>query len=81
MVRGKMCFAVGRDRLMFRIDPALHSTAVQREGCRTVVMKGRKYVGYVHVDAEVLRSKQDFSYWLDLALDHNRNAPQSKRKR
>src|SRR6476469_6569250 len=40
MVRGKMCVSVGRDRIMCRIDPALHDCALERKGCRTVVRKG-----------------------------------------
>ncbi len=35
MVRGKMCVSVGRGRLMCRIDPAGHDTALQHKGCRT----------------------------------------------
>lgn len=41
MVRGKMCVSVGRDRIMCRIDPALHDSALKHKSCRTVVMKGR----------------------------------------
>ena len=42
MVRGKMCVSVGKDRIMCRIDPAIHDAAIQRQGCRSVVMKGRE---------------------------------------
>lgn len=71
MVRGKMCVTVGMDRLMFRIDPAIHDTAAARKGCRTVVMKGREYRGYVHVDAEAVRSERELKRWIRLALDYN----------
>ncbi|MBV8513945.1 MAG: TfoX/Sxy family protein [Acidobacteria bacterium] len=81
MVRGKLCVAVGRERLMCRIDPAIHSAALQREGCRTVVTKGRSYVGYVHVDANALESERELKYWLNLSLEYNRTAPASKRKK
>jgi TfoX/Sxy family transcriptional regulator of competence genes len=71
MVNGKMCISVGKDRLMCRIDPELHDAAVKRPGCRTVVMKGRTYKGYVHVDEEAVKAPRDFKYWIGLALDHN----------
>jgi TfoX/Sxy family transcriptional regulator of competence genes len=58
MVRGKMCVSVGRDRLMCRIDPALHEVVVERKGCRTVIMKGRQYRGYVHIDGRILQSRR-----------------------
>ena len=81
MVAGKMCVTVGKDRIMCRIDPAIHDAALERPGCRTVVMKGRQYRGYVHVDADAVRTKDDLDYWVGLALDHNRQAKASTRKR
>ncbi|MBV9767651.1 MAG: TfoX/Sxy family protein [Acidobacteriaceae bacterium] len=81
MVRGKMCVAVGQERLMCRIDPAVHDQALQHEGCRTVVMRGRNYIGYVHVDTQVLSQERQMNYWIGLALDYNRVAPESKRKK
>jgi TfoX/Sxy family transcriptional regulator of competence genes len=47
MVRGKMCVSVGKDRIMCRIDPAVHDAALERQGCRTVIMKRREYRGFV----------------------------------
>lgn len=72
MVRGKMCVTVGTDRLMFRIDPTIHDTVAVRKSCRTVVMKGREYRGYVHVDEQVVRSERELNRWIGLALDYNR---------
>ena len=71
MVRGKMCISVGRDRLMCRIDPAIHDAALERKGCRTMTMKGREYRGYVHIDREAVKSSRDLGYWIGLALDYN----------
>jgi TfoX/Sxy family transcriptional regulator of competence genes len=81
MVRGKMCVSVGKDRIMCRIDPAIHDAALQREGCRTVVMKGRQYRGYVYVDAEAVKTKSALEYWVDLALEYNNKAKAAARKR
>jgi TfoX/Sxy family transcriptional regulator of competence genes len=81
MVRGKMCVSAGKERMMCRIDPGIHDAVVEREGCRTVVMKGREYRGYVQVDAEALRTKRDLDYWIRLALAYNKTAKASNRKR
>ncbi len=81
MVRGKMCVSVGRDRIMCRIDPALHDSALERKGCRTVVMKGRQYRGYVHVDADAVRDQRDLDYWIGLSLDYNGRVKASPSKR
>jgi TfoX/Sxy family transcriptional regulator of competence genes len=81
MVNGKMCVSVGARRLMCRIDPRAHEAALQRKGCRTVVMKGREYRGYVHVDAEAVTKQSDLRHWIDLALDFNGRAKSSRKRR
>lgn len=80
MVRGKMCISAGKERIMCRIDPAMHDAALARKGCRTVVMGGRHYRGYVYVDAKAVRMKGDLDYWVGLALDYNNKAKASTRK-
>lgn len=47
MISGKMCISACAERIMCRIDPALHDAALEHKGCQTVVMKGRQYRGYV----------------------------------
>lgn len=81
MVNGKMCLTVGADRMMCRIDPTLHEEAVEKEGCTTVVMKGRDYKGYVYIDAESLHKKSDFDYWVSLALAFNKKAKASTKRK
>jgi TfoX/Sxy family transcriptional regulator of competence genes len=80
MVRGKMCVSVGKDRIMCRIDPQIHDTALRRKGCQTVVMKGREYRGYVYVAAATVKTKGDLEYWVGLALDYNKRAKPSTSK-
>jgi len=79
MVNGKMCITAGEDRIMCRIDPAIHEKALERKGCRTVMMKGREYKGYVYVSEEEMRTEEDFDYWIGLALDYNKKAKASKK--
>ena len=81
MVQGKMCVSVGKERIMCRIDPAVHDAALQRKGCRTVVMRGRQYRGFVHIDAEAVRTKASLDYWVGLALDYNEKAHTQGRRR
>ena len=72
MVNGKMCISVGDDRIMCRIDPFDHDEALKRKAVRPVIMKGREYKGYVYVGVEGINVKEDFDYWIKLALDFNR---------
>jgi TfoX/Sxy family transcriptional regulator of competence genes len=80
MVDGKMCISTGDTRIMCRIDPALHETAIGKKGCNTVEMRGRPFIGYVYVDEESIKSRKDFDYWIGLALDFNKQAKASKKK-
>jgi TfoX/Sxy family transcriptional regulator of competence genes len=81
MVDGKMCLTAGADRMMCRINPDIHETAIKRKGCRTVIMKGREYKGYVYVNEDSLHTKADFDYWIALALDFNKKAKPSGKRR
>ncbi len=62
------------------IDPAIHDEAIKRKGCRTVMMRGKEYKGYVQVHEDSIKNKKDFDYWIGLALDYNKRAKASKKK-
>ncbi len=81
MVNGKMCITAGDDNYMFRIDPALHDEAIKKKGVSTVVMGGRNYKGYVRVKYDAVKSKKDFDYWINLALEFNKFAKAAKKKK
>ena len=81
MVNDKMCISVGDDEIMCRIDPALQEAVIERHGCRTMTMKGREYNGYVLISEEGMKTKKDFDYWVGLALDFNKKAKSSKKKK
>ncbi|HUS03320.1 MAG TPA: TfoX/Sxy family protein [Chitinophagaceae bacterium] len=79
MVNDKMCITAGPGRIMCRIDPALHEEALKKKACRPVIMKGREYKGFVHVNEEGVKNKKDFDYWIGLALAYNKTARASKK--
>ena len=81
MVDDKMCITAGDNKIMCRIDPAIHEEAIKRKGCETVKMKGREYKGYVYVSEEGIKTKKDLAYWITLALDFNKLAKSSKKKK
>lgn len=81
MYNGKMCVGIIREELMCRIDPALHEQAICRKGCRTMDFTNRPMSGYVMVDESGMKSRADFDYWIDLALDFNKRAKASKKKK
>lgn len=81
MVNDKMCVGIIKDELMCRIDPGFHEKAVEIQGCRTMDFTKRPMSGYVMIDDSGMRSKKDFDYWINLALEFNKIAKSSKRKK
>ena len=78
MLNDKMCVTVGDNEMMCRIDPELHEASIKRKGCRTMIMKGREYKGWVLISEEGMETKKDFDHWINLALDFNKRAKSSK---
>jgi len=76
-----MCIGIIKDELMCRIDPALHEQAIVRKGCRTMDFTNRPMSGYVMVDETGMKSEVEFDYWIDLALNFNKRAKASKKKK
>jgi TfoX/Sxy family transcriptional regulator of competence genes len=81
MVNDKMCINVSGDELMCRFDPTLQEIIEQKEGFRIMIMKGKKYKGYGYISQEAIKSKKEFEYWLNLALEFNVKAKTSKKKK
>jgi TfoX/Sxy family transcriptional regulator of competence genes len=81
MYNGKMCVGIIKNELMCRIDPDLHGQAIKKPGCRTMDFTKRPMKGYVLVDEEGMSSKKDFDYWIGLALEFNKKAKASKKKK
>jgi TfoX/Sxy family transcriptional regulator of competence genes len=81
MVNGKMCVGVEQERLMLRIDPEKYNDLIEKEGCRPMDFTGKPMKGFVFVDKEVLQTKKQLHYWIDLALEYNKIARPSKKKK
>lgn len=81
MVNGKMCVCVNDDEIMCRVDPLVYEEALERNGTRPMIHNGKTMKGFVYVSKDVLKSKKDLMYWIDLCLDFNTKAKASKKKK
>ena len=81
MVNDKMCVGVEKERLMVRFDPAKYDEVMEKEGCRPMDFTGRVMKGYAFVDIEALNTKSKLEYWIKLALEYNKIAKPSKKKK
>ena len=81
MYNGKMCVGIIKDELMCRIDPKIHEMAVEKTGCRTMDFTKRPMKGFILVDDSGMRTKKELDYWIGLALEYNKLAKSSKKKK
>lgn len=81
MVKEKMCVCITKERLMLRIDPADAETLSASGECTPMIHNGREMKGFVHVQGESLKSGKELIAWLKRALDYNKHAKPSRKKK
>jgi TfoX/Sxy family transcriptional regulator of competence genes len=81
MVNDKMCIGVEKNRLMVRLDPAVYDEVMEKEGCTPMDFTGKVMRGYVFVSADAVTTKKKLEYWVKLALEYNKIAKVSKKKK
>ena len=81
MVNDQMCVGVEKERLMVRLDPVKYDKVMEKEGCMPMDFTGKIMKGYVFVDIAALNTKKKLEYWIKLALDYNKIAKTSKKKK
>ena len=81
LVDDKMLGGVVKDRLMLRIDPGQQDELLEKEGCSPMDFTGKPMKGYVYVEMEALKTSKQMEYWVSLALEYNKTAKSSKKKR
>ena len=81
MVNDKMCVGVEKERLMVRLDPDKQDEVMEKEGSKPMDFTGKVMKGFVFVDIEALNTKKKLEYWMSLALEYNKIAKASKKKK
>ena|SRR5437588_2280196 len=81
MVDGKMCVGVVKDEMMCQIGADVYGEALEKRGCREMDFAGKPMEGYVYVNDDGMRTKEQFAYWINLCLEHNPNAKAAKKKK
>jgi TfoX/Sxy family transcriptional regulator of competence genes len=80
MVNDKICVGVKSDRVLFRIDPALHEEELLQEGVVAMDHSGRSMKGFLFVDEDMLDTQSKLRRWVDLALEFNPRAKATPKK-
>lgn len=70
-----------KDEIMVRIDPEVYEGTLRRKGCREMNFTGKPMKGFVFINPEGTSNKNDLDDWIDLALDFNKKAKISKKRK
>ena len=81
MVNGKMCVGVEAERMMVRFDPAMMEDVFEKDGVTPMDFTKKIMKGYAFVDIATLNSNKKLAYWIELALEYNKIAKASKKKK
>jgi len=81
MVNDKMCVGVVKDEMMARIDPDVYDEALERNGCRPMDFTKKPMKGWVFISPEGIDRVKDLEYWIGLALEFNKKAKSSKKRK
>ena len=76
LVNGNMSIAAsGQGGVLVRVDPEESDVLTKRKGVSVMEMRGRQMTGWLRVDADALRTKQQLSTWVDRGLAFARSLP------
>jgi TfoX/Sxy family transcriptional regulator of competence genes len=80
MVNDKMCVGVDKEDLMIRCDPADNDKLLSKKGVRQFDLTGKPMKGWLLVSPEATRSKKEFDWWIQFALESNKKVAAKKKK-
>jgi hypothetical protein len=76
LVGGNMAVAAsGQGGILVHVDPAESETLVATTSARLMEMRGRQMKGWLRVDPEDVRSRQQLAHWVELGTTYARSLP------
>ena len=80
MVNDKMCIGVNKDHILIRCDVEKTDELLKRKGAKPCDFTGRLMKGWLMIYEEGTKTKEDFDFWVETALEANKKAKPSKKK-
>ncbi len=81
MVNNKMCVGVEESTLMVRFNPADTDVLMEKDGATPMDFTGKIMKGYAFIDINALNTKKRLEFWINHALEYNKIAKPSKKKK
>ena len=79
MVNEKMCVGIVKKDLMARVGPDNYEIAIQKKGARQMDFTGKPMKGYVFVSPKGVDMDEELEFFVDLALQFNKDAKSYKK--
>jgi TfoX/Sxy family transcriptional regulator of competence genes len=81
MVNEKMCVGVDGNDLMLRCEPDQTDALLTKKGVRIFNLTGKPMKGWLLIGPEATSSKKNFGYWVNLAVESNKNITAPKKSK
>jgi hypothetical protein len=79
LVEGNMAVAAsGQGGVLVRVDPAESETFVATTNARLMEMRGRRMKGWLRVDPEDVRTKEQLAKWVGIGATYARSLPEKR---
>jgi len=75
LLNGNMCFGVHKDMLVLRMDEASAESAIERKHTKPFDITGRKMKGWVMVEKDGIKGKENLKNWTDKAVKFVKTLP------
>ena len=76
LINGNMSVAAsGQGGLLVRVDPDNSDDLLKKPGVESLVMRGRPMAGWLRVDADAVRTKQQLEAWVKRSVSFARSLP------
>ena len=82
MVNDKMCIGVDKEDIMLRCDKDETDELLKKKGAKVFdISGGRPMKGWLLVSPEGIKTQKDFDWWLNKAIEGNKKASVSIKKK
>lgn len=82
LIDDKMCIGVNKNDIMLRCEKEETDELLKKKGAKVFDLSGgRPMKGWLLVGPEGTSSKKDFDWWINKAIEGNKNAAAPKKKK
>ena len=79
LIGGNMAVAAsGQGGILVRVDPLESDALIEKTNAHHMVMRGRPMRGWLRVDPEHLRARDELAGWVEVGMTRARSLPEKR---